>query len=182
MTTDLVYLSAASSFSQEVFRLIRPHIPRDHWPANALPVTFTADSSGLFLLANFDDDGLPIASRKVAIQVIAHAGVDLVVKSPFARLAAATMRAKRWRDAFLFLAVPLLFAIPLLGALAGQLMIPTAGLFVADLLALIMAQLQVSHRRAALADARCVADIPVPGLRINASLKGPVPLDPEKLD
>jgi len=61
-------------------------------------------------------------------------------------------------------------------------MIPTAGLFVADLLALIMAQLQVSHRRAALADARCVADIPVPGLRINASLKGPVPLDPEKLD
>jgi len=182
VTKDLVYLSAASPFSQEVFRLIRPHIPRERWPSNALPVTFTADASGLFLLANFDDDGLPAASRKVAVQVIAHAGVELVVKSPFALLAASVMRAKRWRDAFLFLAVPLLFAIPLLGALSGQLMIPATGLFAADLLALALTHAQVTHRRVALADARCVADIPVPGLRINPSVKGPVPLDPDKLD
>ncbi|MCA1908077.1 MAG: hypothetical protein LDL39_06930 [Magnetospirillum sp.] len=182
MTTELVYLSVASPFSQEVFRLIRPHIPRERWPTAALPVTFTADVSGLFLLASFDDDGLPAASRKVAVQVIAHAGVELVVKSPFALLAAATMRAKRWRDAFMFLAVPLLFAIPLLGALSGQLMIPATGLFAADLLALILAQVQLTHRRMALAEARCVAEIPVPGLRINPSMKGPEPLDPDKLD
>ena len=102
MSTDLVYVSAASPFSQEVFRRLRPTIPRERWPVEPMTVTFTADPSGLFLKASFDDDDLGASHSQQAVRLIAHAGVDLVVQSPFATLAAAVMRAKRWRDVFLF--------------------------------------------------------------------------------
>lgn len=170
MANDLVYVSAASPFSQEVFRRIRPGIPRERWPLDAMTVTFTADPSGLFLRANFDDD-LPPNYATQAVQVIAHAGVDLVVQSPFATLARAVTLAKRWRDACLYLAVPLMFAIPLMGALADKAMIPAAGLFGADLIALALTQLQLTRCRLTLTNARCVAEIPVPGMRLQVAAK-----------
>lgn len=180
MTADLVYVSAASPFSQEVFRRIRPGIPRERWPVEPITVTFTADPSGLFLRASFDDD-LPANYIQQAVGVIAHAGVDLVVLSPFASLAKAAARAKRWRDVFLFFAVPLLFAIPLMGALLDRLMVPATGLFAADLLALALTQLQVARCRMAIANARVVAEIPVPGMRLHVAAKQKIEDQPPPL-
>ncbi|AVM75144.1 hypothetical protein [Magnetospirillum gryphiswaldense] len=171
MSTDLVYVTVASSFSQEVFRRIRPVIPRERWPLDAMSVTFTSDPSGLFLRASFDESDLPASYAQQAVNAIAHAGVDLVVKSPFAGMAAAVIRAARWRDVFLYLAVPLLFAIPLMGALLDRLMMPVAGLFGADILALALVQMQLTRRRMAIANARCVAEIPVPGMRVSVAAK-----------
>lgn len=171
MSTDLVYVSAASPFSQEIFRRIRPGIPRERWPIEAMTVSFTADPSGLFLRASFDGSDLPASYAQQAMQVIAHAGVDLVAQSPFATMAAAVIRAKRWRDMFLFLAVPLLFGIPLAGAALDRLMMPAAGLFLVDLLGLILLQLQLTRRKIAIANARCVAEIPVPGMRLQVPSK-----------
>ena len=171
MSTDLVYISAASPFSQEVFRRLRPRIPRERWPIEPMTVTFTADSSGLFLKASFDDADLGANYTQQAVQVIAHAGGDLVVQSPFATLAAGVMRAKRWRDVFLFLAVPLLFAIPLMGALLDRLMMPATVLFAIDVTALALTQVQLTRRRIAIANARCIAEIPVPGMRLQVPTK-----------
>ena len=171
MSSDLVYLPAASPFSQEVFRRIRPGIPRERWPVEPITVTFAADASGLFLRASFDEDDLGPAHTRQATLTLAHAGVELVVLSPFATLAAAVTRAKRWRDAFLYLAVPLLFAIPLMGALSAPLMMPAAGLFAAGVLALVLTQAQLTRRRLAITNARCVAEIPVPGMRLHVAVK-----------
>lgn len=169
MQAEIVRVGASSPFSQEVFRRIRPGIPRERWPLDPMTVTFTAAASGLYLKADFGNDDFPAPYLEQARQTIMRAGVDLVVLSPFATLARGVTRAKRWRDSFLYMAVPLLFAIPLMGSLLDRLMPPTAALFGADLLALAFTQIQLSRRRAAIARARCVAEIPVPGMRLHVA-------------
>jgi uncharacterized membrane protein YhaH (DUF805 family) len=176
VTTNLVYINAGSPFSQEVFRRLRPVIPRERWPTGAMTITFTADSSGLFLLGNFDGDDLPPSYAATAVRVLAQAGVDLVVLSPFAAIASGAMQAKRWRDVFMYMLAPLLFAIPLLGALAEKLMFGAAALFGADILALVFAQIIVTQRRMAMVNGRFVAEIPVPGMRVNVARKEPTGL------
>lgn len=171
MPKDLVYVSAASPFSQEVFRRIRPGIPRERWPVEAMTVSFSADASGLFLRASFDNNDLPTSYANQAAMVIAQAGVDLVAQSPFASMARGIIHAKRWRDAFLFMAVPLLFMVPLLGAVGAQLMMPAAGLFAIDLFALVLAQVHFIRCRVAMVNARCIAEIPVPGMRVPVASK-----------
>lgn len=166
---DIPFLNAHSPFSQEVFKCIRPRIPRERWPVEPLRATFTPRPDGLALESNFDD--LPPTYARVAQQMVLLAGVDLVVKSPVARLAATVVQAKRWRDAFLFFALPLLFAIPLMGALATTAMYLATGLFAADCAALVFAQILLIRRRIVLMESRFVAEIPVPGMRLHVAAK-----------
>lgn len=167
---DVLFITAETPFSQEVFKRIRPSIPRERWPTEPLRATFTPLADGMGFQASFDD--LPPAYAQVASRLVLQAGVDLVIKSPVARLAGGVVRAKRWRDAFLYFVVPLLFAIPLMGALSGNAMYPAALTFAADLAALSFAQLQLTRRRMVLADSRFVAEIPVPGMRLHVASKG----------
>lgn len=172
MISDLVQLGPSSPFSQEVFRRIRPHIPRERWPTDRLSIAFTADPSGLFLRAWIEPGDFPHSYADVAVRAVAQAGVDLVVVSPFARIAKAVVAAKRWRDTFLYMGLPLLFAIPLMGSLAQRLMMLCGVLFLTDLGALVMAQVTLSRRRSMIANARVVAEIPLPGSVVHVG--GPV--------
>lgn len=172
MISDLVQVGPSSRFSQEVFRRIRPQIPRERWPTDRLSIAFTADPSGLFLRAWIEPGDFPHSYADIAVRAIAQAGVELVVVSPFARVAKAVMAAKRWRDAFLYMGLPLLFAIPLMGSLAQPLMMLCTVLFAADLGLLLVAQVALSRRRATIATARVVADIPLPGSVVHVG--GPV--------
>lgn len=169
MISDLVQVGPSSPFAQEIFRRIRPFIPKERWPANRLSISFTADPSGLFLRAWIEPGDFPHSYADTAVRVIAQAGVDLVVVSPFARVAKAVMVAKRWRDAFLYLALPLLFAIPLMGSLADTLMPLCGFLFVMDLALLAVAQTALGRRRTAIATARVIAEIPLPGSVVHVS-------------
>lgn len=169
VTTEVLLLSVGSPFSQEVFKRIRPSIPRDRWPNEALRATFTPVADGMALQANID--GLPTAYAQAATRIILQAGLDMVVKSPVAFLAAGVVRAKRWRDVFMFAAVPLLFAIPLMSSLASSAMAPASALFGANLVALLLSQIVLIRRRLALGDARFVAEIPVPGLRLQIAAR-----------
>ncbi|CAA7620133.1 hypothetical protein [Magnetospirillum sp. UT-4] len=161
---DVQYVTAQSKFSLEVFKVVRPHVPRERWPANPLRATFMPHPDGLYLEGSFDD--LPGAYAQVAQRAVIQAGVELVRVSPVAFWAAEVVRAKRWRDAFMFFAVPLLFAIPLMGALHQSAMILAAGAFAVNLVVLIFTQGLLIRRRATLASARFVAEIPVPGMRL----------------
>lgn len=166
---EVLFLNAGSPFSQEVFKRIRPAIPRERFPHEPLRATFNCTVDGLALIASFD--GLPAKYGSVAEQVVRAAGIDLVVKSPCAMLAGNVVRAKRWRDVFLYAAVPALFAIPLLTVLTKAAMMPSVGLFVLDLVALALAQAHLFHRRLALGTARFVAEIPVPGMRLHIAAR-----------
>lgn len=166
---DLILINAGTPFSQEVFRRIRPAIPRERWPHEALRATFVPVADGMRLEAAFD--GLPAAYAQVAARMVLQAGLDLVVKSPVAFLAAGVVRAKRWRDMFMFAAVPTLFAIPLMGILSKAIIYPTALLFIADLVCLTLAQVMLTRRRMALGGARFVAEIPVPGMRVQIAAR-----------
>lgn len=166
---DVLFITANSPFSQEVFKRVRPHIPRERWPGEPLRATFTPLSSGMGLLANFDD--LPAAYAQVASRAVLQAGVDLVMKSPVALLAGNVVRAKRWRDAFLYFAVPLLFAIPLMGSLAKSGMLLAGLAFAANCAALLVGQIELMRRRMALSGSRFVAEVPVPGMRLHVASK-----------
>lgn len=170
MTMDVQFINAGSAFAQEVFKTVRPSIPRERWPVEPIRVTFTPLIDGLGLVGNFDDV-FPPRFAALATRLVVDAGVDLVVLSPAAHACAAMVRAKRWRDAFLYAFLPLLFAVPLMGALADKAMMAAAALFVADLILLILAQARMSRRRVELAAARFVAEIPVPGMKLHVAAK-----------
>ncbi len=172
---DVYVMNANSAFSIEVFKIIGPHVPRGKWPINALHVPFTPSADGLYLISKFKD--LPAPYNGYAAQLVAQAGTKLVLMSPAAWGAARVVKAKRWRDACMFAAVPALFAIPLLGALAKAALLPAAALFVANLVALILTQLALTKARTDLVNSRFVADIPVPGLRLGGVIhrEEPVP-------
>ncbi|CAA7616418.1 conserved hypothetical protein [Magnetospirillum sp. LM-5] len=166
---DVYVLNANTAFSIEVFKIIGPHVPRGKWPINALHVPFTPSADGLYLIGKFKD--LPAPYAGYAAQLVAQAGTKLVLKSPAAWRAARMVKAKRWRDACMFAAVPALFAIPLFGALSRAALLPAAALFVANLVALILTQLALTKARTDLVNTRFVADIPVPGLRLGGVIK-----------
>jgi uncharacterized membrane protein YhaH (DUF805 family) len=102
---------------------------------------------------------------------VLQAGVELVMKSPVALLAGTVVRAKRWRDAFLYFTVPLLFAIPLMASLAKQGMMLASFAFAANFVALVLCQLELTRRRMMLSGSRFVAEIPVPGMRLHVASK-----------
>lgn len=158
-------LPPESTFSRTVFKLIRPHIPRERWPADSVRVLFEPAGDGLWLEAEFE--GFPAAYAALAAQLVREARVDLVLKSPAAWQAAAVARTKRWRDFAMFAFVPLLFVIPLVAPLSDAVMrmaVLACGL---DILALVGLQGALVKRRAAMAAARFVANIPAPGLKIH---------------
>ncbi len=168
-----------SDFSRAVFKLIRPHIPRERWPVEMVRGRFEADASGLWLKAEFDD--FPAAYTAIASGLVREAGVDLVIKAPLARAAAAVVRAKRWRDAALYAFLPLMFAIPLMAALSESAMRFAVLLFCLDLGALIWFQVMLAGRRAALAAERFIAHIPAPGLRLSFAGRGEGSLSSEPM-
>lgn len=157
-------LQPDSDFSRAVFKVIRPHIPRERWPVDTVRARFEAGANGLWLEASFDD--FPTSYANLATQLIRDAGVDLVIKSPMASVAAAVVRAKRWRDAGLYAFLPLLFAIPLMAALSDAAMRFAGMLFFVDLAALAIFQAALVRRRMRLAEGRFIAFIPAPGLKI----------------
>ncbi|MGE5548498.1 MAG: hypothetical protein ACM33T_16450 [Solirubrobacterales bacterium] len=161
---DVVLLDAGSVFSVEVFKTIRPSIPRERWPGAPVRGSFKPHASGRFLEATFED--LPASYSELAARLVAAKGVELMAVSPVAYRAAMVVRAKRWRDAFLFAAVPLLFAIPLMAALSATAMKISGLLFAVDMAALVLAHMAVINRRAILISGRFIASIPVPGMRL----------------
>lgn len=170
-------LPPGSAFSQAVFKTIRPGIPRERWPAEPVRATFTPGMDGFYLIGDFE--GLGQSYGILAARMVVDAGVELVLISPAAPAAAAVVRAKRWRDMLLFLAAPMLFAIPMLGMLADALMKVSAGMFALNALALIVAQVGLSHQRGRLAGTRFVADIPSPGYRLQlATAQATAPAQP----
>lgn len=158
-------LPPESAFSRAVYTEIRPAIPRAHWPAEALRAVFVPSPDGLALDAVFE--GLPAADAAVAAQKVQRAGVDLVLASPVAYLAAAVVRSRRWRDTFLYALLPFLFAVPLMATLGEGAMRISMGLFALDALALLAAHAQLMQGRSAMIQNRFIALIPTPGLRIK---------------
>lgn len=157
-------LQPDSEFSRAVFKVIRPHIPRERWPLDTVRTRFEAGDNGLWLEASFDDFATSYAN--LAKQLVREAGVDLVIKSPLAAAAAAVVRAKRWRDVGLYAFLPLMFAIPMMAALSDAAMRLAVLFFGVDLLTLALFQAVLVRRRAQLAAARFIAFIPAPGLKI----------------
>jgi uncharacterized membrane protein YhaH (DUF805 family) len=166
---DVYVLPPNSPFAVEVFKTIGPRIPRGKWPVEAMHVTFTPSADGMRVIGYFKD--LPAPYDAVASHMVAQAGIKLVLLSPVAYLAAALVRAKRWRDACMYAAVPLLFAIPIMRILTKAAMVPVVGLFLANLAALVVTQGVLSHRRGVLVNTRFVADVPVPGLRLGGAMR-----------
>lgn len=167
-----------SDFSRAVFKVIRPHIPRERWPVDAVRARFEAGGDGLWLAADFDN--FPSAHARTASQLVREAGVDLVIKSPIASAAAAVVRAKRWRDACLYAFLPLMFAIPLMAVLSEAAMRFAVFLFCVDLMVLTAFQALLVRKRAIMAAGRFIAYIPAPGLKIHVGAKaqGPHPGEP----
>lgn len=166
-------LPPESPFSRTVFKLIRPHIPRERWPADSVRASFTPAGDGVWLDAEFE--GFPSAHAALARQLVRDARVDLVLQSPAAWPATRVARTKRWRDFSLYALVPLLFAIPLMGALSGSAMKGALLLFCLDVLGLVSLQVNLARLRAFMAAARFVAHIPAPGLKIHISPRAETP-------
>lgn len=158
-------LHPESDFSRSIFKVIRPHIPREKWPVETVLARFEPGGDGLWLEADFDS--FPNSYATLATQLVRQAGVDLVIKSPVASAAAAVVRAKRWRDACLYAFLPLMFAIPLMAALNDAAMRGAFLLFCVDLLSLVVFHAALSRKRHDMRDARFIAFIPAPGLKIN---------------
>lgn len=158
-------LSPQSSFSRTVFKLIRPHISRERWPAENIRAVFEPMGDGLWLEARFE--GFSASAAALATQLVRDEGVGLVLQSPAAWAASCVARSKRWRDFCLFSALPLLFVIPFMGALPGAAMQLAAGLFFMDMVALLWLQGQLARNRSRMTAARFVANIPGPGQKIQ---------------
>ena len=154
-----------SNFSRAVFKVIRPHIPRERWPVDAVLARFEGGGDGLWLNADFDSFSGPYAA--VARQLVREAGVDLVLKSPLASAAAAVVRTKRWRDVGFYAFLPLMFAIPLMAVLSDTAMRSAVFFFCLDTASLIAFQAILVRKRALLATERFIAYIPAPGLKIH---------------
>lgn len=154
-----------SDFSRAVFKVIRPHIPRERWPVDSVLARFEAAEDGLWLKADFDN--FPRSYAALAAQLVRDAGVELVLKSPLAAAAAAVVRATRWRDAGLYAFLPLMFAIPLMAVLSDAAMRFAVLFFCLDIAVLAFFQALLVRRRAAMAAERFIAHIPAPGLKIH---------------
>ena len=154
-----------SDFSRAVFKIIRPHIPRERWPMDTVLGRFEVAGDGLWLKADFNN--FPKAYADLAAQLVREAGVDLVLKAPAAPAAAAVVRAKRWRDVGLYAFLPLMFAIPLMAALGDDAMRFALLLFCLDAVFLAFFQAILVRQRTAMAAERFIAHIPAPGLKIN---------------
>ena len=165
---DVTHLPPDAPFSRSVFKHIRPHIPRPRWPDTPVWASFSPTVDGFALEARFED--LPPAYAELAARWVRQAGLDLVMESPAGPAAAALFRAQRWRDSCLYALVPLLFAIPLAASLSMMAMRGAGLLFTFDVVALVLTQAQLAHRRARLAAAHFSAEIPSPGQRLRAAV------------
>ena len=162
----LPVLPVHSPFSKAVYKEIRPGIPHQYWPGDAVIGTFTPAANGLYLDSEFFN--LPHAQAVQAAQLVAMAGFVLVRESPAALAAADVFRMQRLRNIALFAILPALFAIPLMYALAPAVMYLATGIFITDAVALLGFETLLLRCRARLVGTRFRAEIPAPGMRIRA--------------
>lgn len=165
MTNRHVHLPPTSTFSKEVYKRVRPHVPRANWPPETVRAAFTAATDGAALRAEFDD--FPDDYARIAARAVREAGGELVMMSPLAPAVAAVVQARWWRDTCLLAFVPLMFAIPLMAALGDLAMRLSVVVFTIDSLVLAFSWVVLGMRRSALAGERFAADIPAPGLRLR---------------
>lgn len=158
-------LEPSSAFSKEVFKTIRPQIPRVAWPPEIVSALFLPKADGSGLVAEFEDFSGEHARH--ASQLVLARGAELILLSP-ARQALIDMYAvKRWRDVCLYSLLPLLFAILVVQALVPQLSRNMLVPFVLDCVALAVFHTMLSSRRSQLENTRFIARIPTPGLHIR---------------
>jgi hypothetical protein len=169
MSRDHVHLPPNSLFSKEVFKEIRPHIPRHYWPDEFARGKFVPDPTGYWLRASFE--GFPHVAAEQARVLVEKAGVKLVMASPAGYAAVAVFRMQRWRDTTLFALLPVLFAIPLLSGVAEGMLRWTVAVFAIDAIALAVSHVSLLRGRAQLAASHFSADIPAPGLRLRAAIQ-----------
>ena len=160
-------LDPSSAFSKEVFKTIRPHIPRVAWPAEVVSALFLPKSDGSGLIAEFEDLGGEHARR--ATRLVLERGAELILLSPARQAMIDMFAVKRWRDVCLYSLLPLLFAILVAQALIPQLSRAMLIPFFLDGLTLIGSHIVLSQRRTKLANTRFIAKIPTPGLHIRVS-------------
>jgi hypothetical protein len=179
MSTDIVVLPVNSAFSRAVFEELRPKIPRAAWPDESIKGTFTPSANGLYLNVGFD--GFQPSYALLASHLVREAKVKLVLMSPCFTEARQVMQIRRWRDMFLYSAVPLLFAIPLLASLSATAMRTSTALFAVDAVLLALSHGVLMTARSKLLGRRFIADIPVPGLRLKAAAAADArhPLSPD---
>ncbi len=160
-----------SHFSMEVFKIIRPGIPQHGWPVGQ-PVTglFLPLPNGMGLQVEFDH--LSGDHRRHAEYAVLEQGAALVMDSPAARPAVIVYKTKSWRDVALYALLPLLFAIPIVDGLNSNLNHLTIGASILNFIVLIAAQLKLSSAQKKLAEARFIAHIPTPGMKISVAHKG----------
>lgn len=164
-------LAPETPFCRAVFTLVRPHIPRERWPADSVLVRVSGGGDGLWLDADFD--GFPRAQARLAADLVRQAGWDLVALSPLALSALAVMRAKRWRDFCLYAFLPLLFAIPLMGSLSDIAMTAAGIAFAADVVGLAVTQGLLGRARATMQAAHFIAHVPAPGRKMLIASQAP---------
>ncbi|MGE5503287.1 MAG: hypothetical protein ACM31L_02580 [Actinomycetota bacterium] len=179
MTSSPILLPANSAFSRLVFETIRPRIPKQAWPDDHMVGAFRPTADGLAFDATFE--GLPPTYAAVATALVREVKTKLMVLSPAVDAARGVVAAKRWRDAFLYLSLPLLFAIPLMAALTPLAMRMAAGAFMVDLAALGLAQGLLAQRRELLAATSFMAEIPVPGMRLRLTAEPVTAIRPPKM-
>lgn len=158
-------LEPSSAFSREIFKTIRPQIPRPVWPAEPVSALFQPLPDGSGLVAEFEDLGGEHAKR--ASQLVLARGAELLLLSPAKRALVNMYAVKRWRDLCLYSLLPFLFAILMVHALVPQLARPVLIPFLLDGVALVALHFLLSDRRSKLENARFIAKIPTPGLHIR---------------
>lgn len=154
-----------SAFSKEIFKTIRPQIPRRDWPENPITALFLPLPDGSGLVAEFES--FPSNEAKVASQLILARGPELVLKSPAKRALIDMYRSKSWRDVCLYSLLPMLFAVIMLNAVSAHLSRLTATPLILDLCAIIALHFRLGVFRSRLENARFIARIPTPGLHIK---------------
>ncbi|MBI5163760.1 MAG: hypothetical protein HY985_07640 [Magnetospirillum sp.] len=176
MTMPIQPLPTGSAFSRAVFKALAQVLTREYWPPENMRGLFVPEPNGAFLHASFDvlSDG---AAEKAAMAV-RRAGVKLVMASPAAAQALQVYSCTQWRNGAAYALVPLLFAIPLMAGLSDEAVQIATMLFGVDLVALILVHALLMKLQAALGQARFLADLPVPGFRVQeARAAPPLPLE-----
>ena len=169
MASDHIHLPPNSLFSKEVFKEIRPHIPRHYWPDEVVRGSFTPAPTGYWLEGSFE--GFPSAAAQQAQMYVQGAGVKLVMASPVGYAAVGVFRLQRWRDSALYALLPVMFAIPLLNALSDDLMRWNVVLFAVNVVVLMITHGLLVRGRIRLSESSFTADIPAPGFRLRNAIQ-----------
>jgi hypothetical protein len=154
-------LPATSPLAKAMYTRIRPVVPWRVWPSCEIRALCQLTADGLALECHFRGFG-PLHDQQAA-EAVRAAGVELVLLSPLAPSASAAYKTRARRDMLLYLLLPLLFAIPMVGGLWTRAMPTTVLAFAADVVGLVVFQIMLGRRRTEAGLGRFAVDLPVPG-------------------